>query len=56
MPPTIEELAAAEAEAANLANSANSNIVLTSGETLVIDKILGCRLFKRKTMSKKKTR
>jgi len=52
LPPTEEELAAdAAADAAQAAS--NSNIVLTSGETLVIDKILGCRLFKRKTMSKK---
>ena len=34
------------------ATKTDSNIVLTSGETFVINKILGCRCLKRKNMSK----
>lgn len=53
MPPTEAELAADAAAEAAQQEAAASNIVLTSQETLVIEKILGARLFKRKTMSKK---
>lgn len=53
IPPTEEELAAEAAQDAANAEAANSNIVLTAAENLVIDKILGVRLFKRKTRRKK---
>ena len=53
IPPTEEELAAERAQDAANAEAANSNIVLTTAENLVIDKILGVRLFKRKTRRKK---
>jgi chromodomain-helicase-DNA-binding protein 7 len=53
MPLTEAELAAEAAADAALAASADSNIVLTSQEEMIIDKILGMRLIKRKTLSKK---
>jgi chromodomain-helicase-DNA-binding protein 7 len=50
MPQTEADLAA---EAAAEAAASNSNIVLTSHDSLIIDKILGIRLAKRKTKRKK---
>ena len=51
--PTEAELAADAAAAQAEAEAANANIVLTNQESLVIDKILGARMFRRKTMRKK---
>ena len=52
IPKTEEELAAeAEAEAALASNAAN--IVLSTTESFVVDKILGNRMFKRKTKRRK---
>jgi len=53
MPPTEADLAIEAAEAALAAASQNSNIVLTSQDSLIVDKILGMRLYKRKTKRKK---
>jgi chromodomain-helicase-DNA-binding protein 7 len=53
IPATEAELAADAAADAAAAAAAESNIVLASAEALVIDKILGVRLFKRKTLRKK---
>jgi len=53
MPLTEAELAAEAAADAALAASANSNIVLTSQDEFIVDKILGMRLNKRKTLRKK---
>ena len=47
------QVAAEAAEAVAAAASQNSNIVLTSQDSLTVDKILGMRLFKRKTKRKK---
>jgi chromodomain-helicase-DNA-binding protein 7 len=53
LPPTEADIAAEAAEAVAAAASQNSNIVLTSQDSLTVDKILGMRLFKRKTKRKK---
>jgi chromodomain-helicase-DNA-binding protein 7 len=51
MPPTAEDFAAAESvAAAEAAAASNSNIVLDSN--FIVDKILGHRMFKRKTKRK----
>jgi len=52
-PLTEAELAAEAAAEAAAASSMNSNILLTSQDEMIVDKILGMRLFKRKTMRKK---